>query len=442
MPTPVDPRAWNLFAGVALLAAGCGARVIGQDAGELGDDTGGPDTGLDTGTDSGPDTGPECVDNSDCPPGYGCYSGVCDYYQYTDGWIGYGCYNDNDCNQMEVCEYGYCEPEGPSPSICAGAGIDAPIPLAVEGEPLALAFADANGDGRDELVVVTAEALQVFESGVATPLIIDREPAGPVTAAVAGAFGGGPGDELVLLVGDDLVRHAADGVGGFASVGVVSPVGFTGSRGLLAGEFDGVAPTDLIVWGSEGAYLASEGGVSPLSNTLVNALAAFEFGGPAPSIGLRRVHTVKLLTLDGDQLHDLNLLPGPMTTLAAFVSGGEGHYATVADSWPRSRVYTHDGVSGVAGERWPIEAMPTRVLAGDLNGDGADELIYLGAAFGWEGVSLAVQYDPTGPGNCWAEPVGAGGVLEIAALGDHDGDGDQELAFVTALGEVLIFDGG
>ena len=59
-----DPRVWNLFAGLALLTAGCGARVAGQDAGETGEPADTNETNESPESPESPD-GSECIDASE-----------------------------------------------------------------------------------------------------------------------------------------------------------------------------------------------------------------------------------------------------------------------------------------------------------------------------------------------------------------------------------------
>lgn len=432
----INVRAWNLVTGLALLSAGCGDGARAQEAGETGEAGG---SGGGSGSVEG---GPECVNANDCDPGYGCYAGVCEYWT-GDGHLPYepdkDCYSDTECAEFEICEETGCVQLGVPPPPCEGLGVDAPIPLMVDGEVIALAFADTDGDGREELVVVTTTELQVVQSGVQAALVTLREPAGPVTAAAAGAFGGGPGDDLLLLVNDVLVRHASDGIGGLWGLGEATPIGRPGLVGLLAGDFDGLAPTDLITWGGAGAFLERNGGSLTLSPEAVTEVAAFEFAGLAPGVALHRQTSLELLTLAGEPVvNAIPLPPGPLV-LAAFVSGEQARYVTIIEYANLSLVRSVIAETGLGAGQWVISGAPERLLAGDLDGDGADELVYLGGL----GAGLGIQYDPLGPDNCWAEPaLGAAALAGMAALGDHDGDGDEELALVNALGELLLFDGG
>jgi hypothetical protein len=95
---------WNLALPVAMLAA-CGPQVADQQ----GDTT-------DATTDGEMAEGPECVEQSDCPGGYACVDGHCEYQcseccgaqatagdQFRCGYDYYECYSDSDCNDGKVC---------------------------------------------------------------------------------------------------------------------------------------------------------------------------------------------------------------------------------------------------------------------------------------------------------------------------------------------------
>src|SRR5690606_2045092 len=96
MRPALDVRTWNLFFGFTL-AAGCSSRPLSHHD-ETGDETGddgssdvttattSPTSQTTTTDDSG-----ECQFDAECPPGYYCLDGVCEYQFAPDGhW--YECY--------------------------------------------------------------------------------------------------------------------------------------------------------------------------------------------------------------------------------------------------------------------------------------------------------------------------------------------------------------
>lgn len=428
-----DPRAWNLFAGAALLAAGCGARVIGQD----GDGTGSE------GTDSGPptDSGPECVVDSDCPTSHKCKSGVCDYYSYSDGWITYyECSDDSQCPLFEYCGDFGCEPSGiDRPPACDGEDMQMAIPIALDSQILGLTFADVDADGRAELVVATATQLQVFASGVALPTNTAHELAGPVTDMLGAELDDTPGDDVILLVEDAIEFHSSAGDGTFAAP--VETPGLSGGLGLLVGDFNEQPPADVLVWGSDGGVVVGEQQASlALTDEPVVAAAAFEFGGPALGFGLRRPNDLDFYGFDGALLtsDSLPFSDSPFTA-AAFNSGADARYLLTYSNSGWSRVDTRHAETGEFEDTWAISGVPRRILVADFDGDGADDLLYLHTV-----ASPAIHYDPLGVGNCsrpLTPPLNQQ-FGQLAAVGDHDGDGDDDLAITNTIGGILIFDGG
>lgn len=152
MAARLDPRAWNLLAGFGLVAGACSGRTIGSD------DTGNADTGNadtnesgvssetqgtsnpETSSETDPDSSTEsesddsqCNQNSDCPPGYYCVGGMCEYYEAPDGGPWYECYESNECEALSLCVYDSCESVSALPDCAANS--ESSIPLAVDDAP-------------------------------------------------------------------------------------------------------------------------------------------------------------------------------------------------------------------------------------------------------------------------------------------------------------------
>lgn len=428
MNTNFDPRAWNLFAGAALLSAGCGARVASQDEAETGETA---DTDPD-----GPETGPECMDFNDCPVGYGCYDGVCMYYPHHDGWIPYyDCYSDQECDEFQLCMYNYCESVGEPSPACEDLGLEWPAPTIIEvgGEALALTFADVDGDGRDELVVVTQSELRVLEHAGVNPSVSPRDP-GSVADMVAGDFDAVPGQDVLLLVpSETLVLHGSNGDGSFAAgVQSVSQLGFV--TGLAAGDFDPQPPSDLLAWGGAGAFIDLSGQVSIFNTSQILAAAVHEIGSPEPGFALRQDTTINFYTIDAQLIMSATNLTDPVA-IAAFGREFESEYVTLLHHSSWSRVVSRNPYDSIAS--WPMYGTPEQVFAGDLDGSETDELVF------FDGTTASLQYNPLQDGDCWHQlPVPGRGSPTEAVFGDHDGDGDLELAIATDMGDVALFDGG
>jgi hypothetical protein len=423
-----DPRAWNLFAGVALLSAGCGGRIAGQEAGESGETA-------ETNDSSETNDGPQCVTASDCPTGYGCYDGVCMYYPHHDGWLPYyDCDVDSECGAFEICRFGYCESFGPAPENCAeqGLALPQPVPIAVEGEVLALTFADLDGDGDDELVVATQTELWVYEAGVMLPISTPLQP-GTIRDMVAGNFDAEPGEDVLLWVDDAFSMYSSNGDGSFAApVTMMPPLGPV--VGLLAAELDEQPLTDLIGWAAFGAFVIWDGEPLVLNDDQYQRGAVHEFGSPgATGFALQRGANLDLFGLDGALLTELNLEQGSIG-LAALTRGSTAEYVSLVNlaGWSRVQPYSWSQ----SGEPWGVFGTPEQVFAGNLLGDGDDELLF------FDGSSAALEIDPGGLADCWYQlALPARGKPVHAVFGDHDGDGNDELAIRTDAGEVVLFDG-
>lgn len=424
MNTQFDPRAWNLVAGVALVSAGCGARLASQEGGETGETA---DTAPDTAED------PECVDSSDCPSGYGCYEGVCMYYPHHDGWIPYyDCYSDSECGEFYVCEFGYCEGVPPSPD-CEQLGLAWPAPTPIDvADALALTFADVDADGQDELVVATANQLLTFEDVNADP-VASANPNPAIMDLVAGDFDGVPGEDLLLLIPDTLVLYASNGDGTFAAP-VESPLQLGFVQGVVAGNFDGVSPSDLLGWGGAGAFVDLSGQLSIFDTSQISAAAVHDVGAAEPGFALRRGSNVDVYTLEAQLLTSWGNVPGA-PSLAAFNRGFASQYVFVSATYLGwSLVQSRGGVE--APDEWPVHGNPTHIFAGDLDGTNTDELVYV-----QDGGPAYVHYNPRGPGDCHEQLLVRGTPID-AVFGDLDGDGDQELALRTSEKQVVVFDGG
>jgi hypothetical protein len=214
-----DPRAWNLFAGVALLA-GCTARPS--------------DGAADETAESGDNDLVDCHTDDDCYYGWEvCIEGACQF-------LGECFYDSADCCTFEVCEDFECVQVGSSLPECTVGWSEIPTLLESSSAPLALSFADVDDDGAAELVVATATQLLVYPFGADQPTVTERAaPSDLLRTMVAGRFDAQPGEDVILLLFEgEFHRYFSDGVAGFVNPVIeASPV--SSPRGLLAGNFDG-----------------------------------------------------------------------------------------------------------------------------------------------------------------------------------------------------------
>jgi hypothetical protein len=436
MDAPFDPRVWNIVAGVGLLA-GCSARTIGQDGGE------GTDTGEDAETE-----GPECIDNSDCPPGYDCEAGVCYYWGYDDGWVPYyECYSDSECADYSLCISYYCEGLWPRPVDCPAGAWSAQFTIPEAQGALRTQFVDVDEDGRDELVVATQSEFLIFPPDLPSPpTVVAREPASDtITDMVAGDFDGEPGEDLLLLVGDQLHLHLSNGVDGFAAA-VPQPAPSPAPRGLVAGAFNPEPRTDVLIWGQTGAQVDDrQGNVLEVAADDIVAAAALELGSVTSGFGLRTMGGLRLPGLDGSAEFYPNL-PGEPYTVAALSSNLAARFVT----WTSYA----DGAWSLAHFWHPLSAdfeqvalpgAPGLAVSADLDGNGASDLIYFGPGLGY-----SLHVDPYGEGievgGCWVgeslleAPAVAAAVGDITTLGNLETPG-EEVAVQLEDGRVTVLSG-
>ncbi|WP_146660081.1 hypothetical protein [Enhygromyxa salina] len=179
-------RSWNIAVPAALLACtACGIPAI-DDATpvETGEESSSSDsdatttsesetTGEPPETETGDGQEPECTSDLDCDPGEACISGQCGS---NDGYVPPPpdeCDNSVDCPGGQACFETYWDWDHTFNDCYAVrelADCEAPvlveIPLPPEaGDAIDLQFADVDGDGFDELVVLTEQELQVFDEG-------------------------------------------------------------------------------------------------------------------------------------------------------------------------------------------------------------------------------------------------------------------------------------
>jgi hypothetical protein len=421
----LDPRAWNLCASVAVVVA-CGPSKIGSSGSEQATDPGETDTAE-----------PECVDNQDCPNYYNCYDGVCKYVPFDDGWLdeygdegGTDCYSDADCPTYSYCAAVDCIPMDP-PSPECGLPSPAVIPLDLIGGPaLALQFVDADADGQDELAIVTESAIELFDNAVDAPTVSPRGlESATVDSVVAGELDPAPGEDLLLLLSAGewnaaLWRHDSNGAGFGPAVSGMSWL--EGARGVIAGNFDQSPSSELLVWSDGGAIIQRADAMPLLFTELpTTAATALEQAGLIGNVMLRAGDGRKLFDLGGaiTSEHGDNVL-GPY---GSFTTVSAGYHVAITGNSPNWRgLVIYESVGGDELHRWALRFAPVGVAAGDLDGNGNQELVFW-SAHGEVGIEMALL----GPNRCWREvsPGGASTDGEVA-VGDFDGDGDDELAIL------------
>jgi hypothetical protein len=439
----VDPRPWNIFAGLCV-ASGCGGRVFGVDTSGSESESGDPSestTTVDSSDGSDTDEGPECVTSVDCPDGYYCSQGECIYIPQdddpdtADSEYNYGeCTSHVDCDPFEICASSYCQDVG-WPSDCP-----APDPVAILTIPetsLALSFADVDDVGASELVVATQSELQVYESGSDVPLVSPRGLDSNTIDAMAGAaFDAMPGEDVVILVADELRRHASDGVGNFAAPSV-SASSWPDSVGLLAGDFDGVAPADTAIWASSGAGIElGSGAVVQLSLDEIGAATARSLAEPVPGFALQSGVDLPFFDTAGTLLAVAWFWADPPYALTSIAQLGEGFdlaSSVIYEQSPWTLIEQWHPVRGSRYGEWAIPGQVAAMAGGDFDGDTQADVALLVDG------TVQVHFAVLGEACLALYPFAA--IATSIVVGDHDGDTDDEIAIRFEAGNIAVIDG-
>jgi hypothetical protein len=443
MSLRVDPHAWNLLAGLCLAASGCGNRIIVSDDGDTTTSAGESDTSTSTSTstdtstsststettDESESNGPECMQDSDCPCPHDCIEGMCVGYCEAE------CFYSSECDSLELCLNYYCEPVLELAPCRPTA--ESFIPLEVGQQPLALSFVDLDADGAAELVVATQTELHAFESGSDVASVSARAYESPsVAAMVAGDFEPDPGQDLALLVDDTLLIHPSDGLTGFGPPSE-APSPELDSTGMLAGDFDGVAPTDLLVWGGNGATVVASEVFSLLFGPAeILVAAAHDLSTGSGYFVLRQNLGLSFKSLEGEPIATTPQ-GGGGDKLVALKSPSQldvnaTEYTGGSETWTLFEVFDLNQVIG----QWGVNGAISAMTSGDLDGDGRDEVALIHDG----GVTLI---DNVATGNECTTSLDLGGATGAThlAIGDWDGDGDSELAVAFDGAQILVFDG-
>jgi hypothetical protein len=432
---PVDPRAWNLFAGLCL-ASGCGSRVIGADtsSSETADTSESPEA-----PESSEAT--ECDTEADCPYGYNCNDGVCEYIGYHDGHLdhtdySYGdCYADYECGPLELCDFNYCQ------SVRSPLACEPPDPvqtLTIPVASLALSFADVDADGAEELVVATQSELQVYDSGSDVPLVslrgLDSDSIDAMDAAELDAT---PGEDVVILFADELRQHASDGLGSFAAPSV-SPSNWADSVGLLAADFNGVAPADVLIWASSGAGLELDGDtvVPVIIDAVIESATARSIDDPVAGFVLQYGPSLDFYTGVGEAAGYSAMrgqLPYALTSIEQLGDSFDLSSSVLSHTTPWTVIEQWGPATGNLGAYWGVLGRVTAMVGGDFDGDARADVALL------VDDTVQVLFGVLTEDSCLAFYPFAG-VATNLAVGDHDGDADDEIAIRFEGGNVAVID--
>jgi hypothetical protein len=419
-----DSCAWNLLAGLAI-ATSCIDQPISQadstDSVEA-DETQASDSGTDSGTDtsSGTDT------DSRTDTGSGDPDIPLPVHE---------CANDYDCHQLELCVDNDCVAVD-TPPPCDISIPDYPT-VDVAEQVLALAFVDLDGDGADQLLLATTTNLYSFDSIDAMPASFPRGDESPqIHGMVGGAFDDMPGDDLIVLHDDTLDLYLSDGLGQLGPP-ISSPCPFPLARGLVAGTFDEDALSDLLVWGEISAgVLYGSGEQLHLLDGVIDSGGARDFGLPGEGFSLLREDQLLFIDTSGFELGSASLYENGLNASTGFdVAGvplevGTTHVNLDDDGWTLVEIF--DRLSSDPVDRWGLTDGVRILRAGNFDGlDETDDLL------------LGIQNRMwLYLGNECLESLPFAEFVTNVALGDFDGDGDDELAVLTGGSVVHVIDVG
>jgi hypothetical protein len=374
---------------------------------------------------------PECYVDEDCGPDMQCV----DYYCVPGG----ECSTSSDCGFDEFCgEDQNCEAVELTEQCLAPALQQIPLPDEAGGVIVALRFFELDGDSAQELVLLRDDAIVVIDGAQVTTATHGAYALDGLAAADV------DGDGVIDVVATSSTKLNArvfhgDGFGGFVDSGTGPAMMLDHAHGL---DWPTGGPGELLVrtQADEAVILSNieqqMPNIEPLDLDAIDGLAVGNF--------------------DGDADPDLVALQACMPVVS-YQNGG-----------------------GVFSEALgPVG--PCSVAAGNFNGDAIDDIVILRADASFSVVNVLVQpndplpaavgllgaYQAARPSSfgaaSFAMVVQSGPALELLftdaeldawcragfdelpsvlrfAMGDFDGDGDDELASVDTDGAVTLWD--
>ena len=237
----------GLATGSLMFVAGC-PQPASEDTTTDSDTVTETNTDASTSTDTVTETNPgsECDDDDDCDVDQICTNGICE--PASSG----GCNNHSDCQDLSLCTGdGDCVPVLESPE-CGGNRMGPANSLDID-DLSGMTFADVDDDGADELVIVTADELHVYDSGADVPIISPRGGGGTVRALTAGDFDLDPGTDVAVITDSDMLVHSATGMGNLGAASSF-PLPLPLVRHASAGDFGEALDSVLMLGDGMGVH--------------------------------------------------------------------------------------------------------------------------------------------------------------------------------------------
>lgn len=327
-----------------------------------------------------------------------------------------------------------------------------PAHLGVGLSPVEIAIADFNFDGTPDLAVVNQATDNVstflgntsggFTAAPGSPLAVGSSPSGIVIADVNGD--GIPDLAVANQASVTISILAGSGDGSFSPFADIPLAGGSLPSAIAAGDFNSDFNLDLAVadGGANGVFILlgdGLGGFTPASGSPVAAgstpagLVVGTFNGDsALDLAVTNSAGVKVLFGDGGggfaSAGDYAAL-APLGIVAADLNGNGTIDLATADTGGNSvSVLLGDGAGGfsfASGSPFAVGSAPTRIVAGDVNGDGSVDAVVTNSGSNTVSVLLG---DGTGG---FSAPASLAAGLLPTALGSGDFNGDRKLDIVV-----------